>query len=102
MRGHELAFYVSSILLPIGTVYFILAVTLRKRLARDPLELIMFGIAILLTFALAVAAAVAAQTHDFEVAKAVVLATGVFAVAGIAFGLFRSLRNAGRKTHRPI
>ena len=98
MRGHELAFYLSSMLLPIGTVYFILAVTLRKRLARDPLELVMFGIAILLTFAFVFAAAMAARTHNFEVAKVVVLATGVFAVAGIAFGLVRSLRNAATPT----
>jgi hypothetical protein len=96
MRGHELAFYLSSMLLPLGTVYFILAVTLRRRLARDRLSAIMFGISILLTFALAFAAATAARTHDFEAAKIVLLATGAFAVAGIVFGLVRSLRKVDR------
>jgi hypothetical protein len=95
MRGHELAFYM-SMLLPLGTVYFILAVTLRRRLTRDPPTAIMFGISIFLTFALLFAAAMAARTHDFEAVKIVVLATGAFAVAGIVFGLVRSLRKVNR------
>jgi hypothetical protein len=64
----------------------------RARLSRDPLEAIMFGIAAVLAFALLVSAAMVMRTHNIAPVKITLLAAGVFAVVGIGFGLFRSLR----------
>jgi len=66
----------------------------RARLAHEPVEAIMFGVAAVLTFAFLFFAAVATRTHNFEILRIPVLATGAFAVAGIVFGFVRSLRNS--------
>jgi hypothetical protein len=79
-------------MLSLGTVYFALAVTLRSRLARDPVPAVMFGAAVVLTFALLFSAAIAARTQNFDILKIVVLAAGVFSILGIVLGLVRSLR----------
>lgn len=87
-----------SMALPLSLV-FILPLASKKyraRLVGDPVEAIMFGAAAVLAFALLASAAIVMQTHNFAVVEVVMLATGAFAIAGIAFGLFRSLRAAKR------
>jgi len=85
------------------SLVFILPFTSKKfraRLPRDPVEAIMFGVAAMLSFALLVFAAIVARTHNIELLKIPMFAAGVFAVVGIAVGLFRSLRSG--KRHRLI
>lgn len=87
------AFLVSSIL-PLSVV-FILPLTSKKfraQLACDFAAAIMFGVAAMLTFALPFVAALAARTHNFAIVKGLLLAVGVFALVGIAFGIARSIK----------
>jgi hypothetical protein len=83
-----------SLVLPLSIV-FILPRTnknLRVQLTRDPAAAVMFGVAAMLTFAFPLCAEVAARTHNFEIVKGVLLATGVFALVGIAFGITRAIK----------
>ncbi len=81
-----------SLMVSIGTVYFILAVTLRSQLTRDPATAIMFGVAMLITFAIPVVTEMAVRTHNFAILKDLLLAIGAFALVGIAFGITRSIK----------
>jgi hypothetical protein len=83
-----------SLVLPLSIVFILPLTTkkLRVQLARDPAAAIMFGVAALLTFALPICAEIAVRTHNFAIVKDVVLATGVFALVGIAFGIARSIK----------
>ena len=83
-----------SLVLPLSIV-FILPLTNRKfrtQLTRDPPVAIMFGVAAMLTFAFPLCAEVVARTHNFGILKGVLLATGLFALAGVAFGIMRSIK----------
>ncbi|HEY8947960.1 MAG TPA: hypothetical protein VIM56_03650 [Rhizomicrobium sp.] len=86
--------FLVSLMLPLSVV-FILPLTskkLRAQLANDTVAAIMFGIAAILAFALPFFAQAAARTHNFAIVKGLLLAVGVFAVAGIAFGISRSIK----------
>ncbi|MBS0276442.1 MAG: hypothetical protein JSR81_02370 [Proteobacteria bacterium] len=94
--------FLLPMVLALGIV-FILPITskkLRARLIRDRVELIMFGVAAMLTFALMVFAGIAVRTHHVEILEIPVLAIGAFAIVGIVFGLFRSLRSAAKRPVR--
>jgi hypothetical protein len=91
-----------SLILSLSAV-FILPLTNKKfraQMARDPVQAILFGVAAVLALAFLFLAPAAARTHHFEILKDLLLATGVFAVVGIVFGLTRSLRK--RSTDRAI
>jgi len=83
-----------SMIVPISLVFALpfASAKFRARLAHDPVEATMFGIAAVLAFTLLIFAGIVARTHDVQLIKIPMIAVGVFAVAGIAFGLFRSLR----------
>lgn len=86
--------FLVSLILPLSVV-FILPLTskkLRAELTNDLVSAIMFGFAAILTFALPFFAQAAVRTHNFAILKDLVLVVGVFAVAGIAFGIFRSIK----------
>lgn len=85
-----------ALILPLS-VFFILPLTNKKfraQMARDPVQAILFGVAAVFVFAFLFLAPTA------EILKDLLLATGVFAVMGIVFGLARSLRK--RSTDRAI
>ena len=82
--------------LPLSLV-FILPLTskkLRAQMIGDPATAIMFGVAALLTVAIPVVAEMATRTHNFAILKDLMLAVGVFALVGIAFGIARSIKMA--------
>ena len=60
---------------------------------RDPVSAVMFVVAICLTVFAFAATAVFVRTRDPELLKTALVAMGAFAIAGIVFGLVRSVRN---------
>ena len=83
-----------SLVLPLSVAFILpfASKKLRAQLIGDPAAAVMFGVAAMLTFAFPLCAEVAARTHNFAVVKGVLLATGVFAFVGIAFGITRSIK----------
>jgi hypothetical protein len=60
---------------------------------RDPTVSIMFGVALLLIVLISTGGAVFAATRHVELLEGSLVLTGLFAIAGIVFGLARSLRS---------
>jgi hypothetical protein len=59
---------------------------------RDPTVSILFGVALFLIVLILAAGAVFAATRHVELLAGSLVLTGLFAIAGIGFGLVRSLR----------